>query len=104
MAHVRADEVKPAKAMLRNEGYSKTQQRLIYDYCRKEAVGDEVELIEVPKEQWATLRREHNYLARVGRHVQPMHLYDSCILVGNSRELTLEQIGQIWLVNVKESK
>lgn len=101
MRHVRADDIKKAKTMLRKEGYTKVQQDLMYDFCRKETIGEEVELIAVPKDQWSTLDQNRNYLARVGRNVRPLRLYGSIIMVDQLRELTFDEIGQIWLISVK---
>jgi hypothetical protein len=101
MEYVRANNVKKAKALLRNEGYNKTSQDLMYDYCRKEAVGEDVVLTEVPKSQWPTLARDLKYLARVGRRVMAMRYLGDEVWVGLHDDITLSQIGQIWLVSVK---
>jgi hypothetical protein len=94
---VRESNKRKAKRLLIKEGYSDEQADAMYAHCRKEALGDDVDLIEIPKSDWTNLTRDEDYVVRIGRSVIGMSvMYDGTLWVNGSRDITLKQIRQVW--------
>lgn len=87
-----------AKRMLVKEGYSDEEAEAMYAYCRKEALGSNVDLVEVPKSEWGNLTREENYVVRIGRSVKDLYIMsDRTMFVGGSHcNVSIKQFRQVW--------
>lgn len=104
MQLVRNQQRDEALQMLTKESYSDEEASMVYEHFLKEAIGDDSDLVELPRERWAELRNhKRNFIARVGRSFGELYASSSGdFYVGGRREVKFEQIGQVWEIVIRE--